>query len=460
MDAQEKDKSRARLREEALARRMGEALDQISAAGAGECPDAELIAAYHERALQPEEIAQWEGHFAGCSRCRKILAVLAASVDAPLAETEVARLGELVATAARPAEIATPRTPKVIKSNRFDWRARWLAPALGVAAVLAVWFALRAPWRTTGPGPSETLVAQAPKSESPQERDVRGSDQMSTLESKKAPETAAAVPKERSVAGTAPAPPAPQAPAANSMASSNSGDQLKAKDAAAEQSSAIERGNPTEPVGGAGRVISPVPPLPAPPAAAPQLQTARGETTTSPMTAGAMSNLPARDNRAVGGLAGEGVASAARPAAEMAKSGRNIQAFSSALDVAKIGEIQIQAPSGNVLWRAGKGGRIQRSQDAGRTWILQAGAPQQDWLAGAATSDTVCWLVGRNGAIARTTDGEHWVQIASPAVASGASGQFPDWTGVTASSALTATITSSGNQRYTTDNGGQTWRLQ
>src|SRR6267154_1086692 len=149
-----------RLREEALARRMGEALDRLSVSGPGECPDAEVIAAYHERALQPDEIAHWESHFSGCSRCRKILAVLAASVDAPLAEKEVERLGELVAAATHLPGVVTHGKQKLVRLDRFDWRARWLAPALSVAAVLAVRFALRPPWRTTGPGTSETIVAQ------------------------------------------------------------------------------------------------------------------------------------------------------------------------------------------------------------------------------------------------------------------------------------------------------------
>ena len=109
MDSQRKDESRDRRREEALARRMGEALDQLGPRDSGECPDAELIAAYHDGALQPDEIAQWESHFAACSRCRKILLVLAASVDAPLAEKEVAHLGQLVAAARSPSE-AAPRT--------------------------------------------------------------------------------------------------------------------------------------------------------------------------------------------------------------------------------------------------------------------------------------------------------------------------------------------------------------
>src|SRR5467141_3915191 len=97
MDSQKRDESRDLRREEALARRMGDALDRLERHDAGECPDAELIAAYHEKALRPDEIARWESHFAICGRCRKILAVLAAAVEEPLAEKEVAHLGALIA---------------------------------------------------------------------------------------------------------------------------------------------------------------------------------------------------------------------------------------------------------------------------------------------------------------------------------------------------------------------------
>src|SRR6266404_6145880 len=128
MDSQKRDESHDRRREEALARRMGDALDRLDHRGAGDCPDADLIAAYHERALQPDETARWEGHFAICGRCRKILAVLAATAEEPLAEKEVAHLGESVAASI---PIETPRP------NRLAWRTRWLAPALGVAAALA-----------------------------------------------------------------------------------------------------------------------------------------------------------------------------------------------------------------------------------------------------------------------------------------------------------------------------------
>ena len=165
MDSKGRDESAIRLREETLARRMGEALDRIDPQGAGACPDAERIAAYAEQSLGSDEAAQWEGHFASCARCRKILRVLAASAETPLAGKEVAQLGELVSVRA-PVEISK-KPARQAHPKRVDWRSRWLAPALGVAAALAVWFAMRPPWRATDRSASQTLIAQAPKEESP-----------------------------------------------------------------------------------------------------------------------------------------------------------------------------------------------------------------------------------------------------------------------------------------------------
>src|SRR3977135_1158407 len=188
MDSQKRDESRDHRREEALARRMGDALDRLDHRGAGECPDAELIAAYHEKSLQPDEIARWEGHFAICGRCRKILTVLAATSEEPLADKEVAHLGELIAATRTPAAAPT-RPPEITRPNRLAWRTRWLAPALGVAAVLAVWVAMRPPWRTAEQSPSGTLIAQAPKSEPPPNTETRAVQQFSEAPAKKESET-------------------------------------------------------------------------------------------------------------------------------------------------------------------------------------------------------------------------------------------------------------------------------
>jgi hypothetical protein len=121
--------------------------------------------------------------------------------------------------------------------------------------------------------------------------------------------------------------------------------------------------------------------------------------------------------------------------------------------------ILVKSPSGKILWNAGMGGRIERSTDSGKKWSVQTSPVHEDWLAGAALSDAVCWLVGRNGAIVQTTNGKSWKRIVSPTQAA-VSGKLPDWIEVTASSAQAATITARDQRRFTTQDGGKTWQLQ
>ncbi len=107
-------------------------------------------------------------------------------------------------------------------------------------------------------------------------------------------------------------------------------------------------------------------------------------------------------------------------------------------------------PTGSVRWRVGAGGAIARSRNEGRTWDAQTSNVQADLLAGFAPSETVCWVAGREGTILRTTDGEHWEKITSPAPA--------DWIGVQAKDALHASVFAAGHKRYDTEDGGRTWR--
>ena len=113
-----------------------------------------------------------------------------------------------------------------------------------------------------------------------------------------------------------------------------------------------------------------------------------------------------------------------------------------------------------TVWRAGTAGTIERSSDGGKTWVSQASPSREDWLAGAAVSDKVCWLAGRKGAIARTVDGAHWAPIAPPAQATGTDGSMPDWTSITALDAQSATIAASDGRRFATADGGKTWLRQ
>ena len=111
--------------------------------------------------------------------------------------------------------------------------------------------------------------------------------------------------------------------------------------------------------------------------------------------------------------------------------------------------ITVVTPDGTVSWRIGQRGRIERSTTSGTSWKQQNSGTSQDLLAGAASSDLACWVVGRAGTILRTVDGGHWEKVAAPISA--------DLDSVNADDALNATI-SSGSRQFATADGGVTWR--
>ena len=132
---------RDRQLERALARHLSNASPDRS------CPDAEILAAYHERSLSLEEMAQWKEHIAGCARCQEALAwieesegalaeksageeveVLDEEMMATAIRTEAAALGsrrEIRRAAAVAAESRVSAPPKSVR--RLPWR--WVAPA-------------------------------------------------------------------------------------------------------------------------------------------------------------------------------------------------------------------------------------------------------------------------------------------------------------------------------------------
>jgi hypothetical protein len=470
MDERNTGESKIRRREEMLARRVGEALDQMSPGGTGECPDAEIIAAYAEQALEPAESLQWEGHFATCARCRKILRVLAASADAPLAEKEVARLGELVSAGRAPAGVPG----KSVVSARplpVDWRMRWMAPALGVAAVLTVWFAMRPPWRATNRGASETLVAQAPKEEV----------QLSTAPTEQDRLSRVAPPQDQK-ADTTPSfdRPAKKAPSLDSSAGTVANDRADSRTAKdrltssadeatnslqeKEKSSALaERREIQPPATPPSSALPPKTQAATEAPAVPQSEAKAAPNSQVETNANAIRNTPSRDKQAatVQGETSKATAGTVAQAIspKLQSSARNERTFTVVRPTQKYDSL-LKGPSGSHLWRAGKGGIIERTTDAGKTWVSQMSPSQEDWLAGSAVSDTVCWLVGRNGAIARTTNGERWDRVSPPSQALGADAKLPDWTSITAADDQSATITASDGRRYATPDAGKTWQLQ
>jgi hypothetical protein len=352
-----------------------------------------------------------------------------------------------------------------------DWRMRWLAPAFGAAAVLAVWFAMRPPWRAPDRSAPETLVAQAPKEEAPLSPAPQEPDRLSRVAPQQKEESRSAPPSERSVTN---------AQALNSPVGglkkvpADSGNALDkvSPNAGEARSSLQQQEKPSVPVNGREMQSQAVPSAPPSPAkaqteasAAPQ---ANGKAAGAPAVPGAMraesfakaiGTPSAQENQAVTPQPAASAPAVPAPSPQAAPSARSIQGFA-ALKAAKPASIQATAPFGSTVWRLGNGGRIERSADGGETWISQTSPILEDWLAGVAVSDTVCWAAGSNGSIARTNDGERWERVAPPAMAAGADSKFPDWTGITARDAQSATITSRDGRKFATVDGGKTWKPQ
>jgi hypothetical protein len=439
MNSKDKEDSKTRRREETLARRMGEALNRMDPRGADACPDAEIIAAYAEQALQPHESEQWEGHFAACARCRKILRVLAASAETPLAGKEVAQLGELVSAARPPAEIIG-RSGESSHSRFADWRMRWLAPAVAVAAALAVWFAMRPPWRATERRAPQTLIAQVPKQEQEEDRSRRVEPQQDQ--------------KMQAEPGSALKKVSPNAAVGDGQLQKEENSEKRSDRSGARPSLATAPPPPQSaqaktPIGAPSTPPAPqaqaqadltIPSAPEVPPTANQSVAVTGSSPAVETTNGTLAGTIQREH-----------------SAELPMNGRNDKALRT-LNPAREYSALFRAPSGISTWRAGKGGIIERSVDGGKTWASEASPSEEDWLAGTAVSGSVGWLVGRNGAIARTVDGDHWERVAPPAQARASGGKFADWTGITARDGQAATITAGDGRMFATPDGGMTWQ--
>jgi hypothetical protein len=91
---------------------------------------------------------------------------------------------------------------------------------------------------------------------------------------------------------------------------------------------------------------------------------------------------------------------------------------------------------------------VRRSPEGQVTWEGHQGIYQQ-LIAGASPSPSVIWLVGKGGLILRSTDGGSWHRLPFP--------ESIDLTGVDATSATSATVTSADARVFTTADGGATW---
>jgi len=146
---------------------------ELRANGAGglDCPDAETLAAYHERMLSPEEMAAQKSHIAACPRCQEILATLEVTEAIPggVEDSEkvledaapvIARIGDLAASA---------KSASVREMPKRRTYLRWAVPAGAIAAGLLVWIAIN----TSRPANTATQNAPVQVAENREQKEQR-----------------------------------------------------------------------------------------------------------------------------------------------------------------------------------------------------------------------------------------------------------------------------------------------
>ncbi len=93
---------------------------------------------------------------------------------------------------------------------------------------------------------------------------------------------------------------------------------------------------------------------------------------------------------------------------------------------------------------------VHRSPEGRVTWESQPAGISAQLTAGASPSPPVIWLVGRGGLVLLSIDGRSWRRLRFP--------EAIDLTGIDASSATTAAITTVDARVFTTSDGGETWQ--
>jgi hypothetical protein len=454
---------RDKLFEKALARhfRKGE----LAEAMAEPCPDAETLAAYHQRSLTASEMGRFKEHIAACARCQEILGALEHTDEIALGSEAEVSAGSL---ATRDSGATRPESGALVRMKpRGTWK--WVAPAGAIAAVLLLWIvsAERAPVLTrragSGAVPAEprTPPAAAPLPQSPP---AISAD--SAREQKPEPLASPDLRKQRVLPGasggaraakaepqandrTAP-PPAGGPGPSNRAFQQNALQQNASEPQLGRSGGAVASGDLKQQISQEKAENQKTKPAEKP--LSPQPALVAGETAAIPPESRAAVDESERPNQVLD--------KEKKDAAGGAKLGREAAAQrlddSVNVSMAAVTEAlpkNIVSPGGKSIWNIGRNGSVRHSSDAGKTWHPQNTGVNAVLLAGSAPSDQVCWLAGTFGTVLLTTDGGvHWMRLAAPVSVPIAE--------ITASDAISAVITlESSRLRFATYNGGQSWTM-
>jgi hypothetical protein len=448
---------------------------------AGDCPDAELLAAYFDQSLGADEASRYEIHFSTCPRCREQLAAMARANTEQIEQSDLAL--EPALTGARPAQVITldagripaQAKPTVASAARSETKEpmrkspdprwldlRWLVP---VAAMLALgtFVFMRFASHQTSVG-FNNQVAMTKSAPPPQEQTAAEPEKKA---SDVATQDKGELKKQPSPASSAQHPQSSAKPAANGALTSES-PRMQRSEGTFSRSGTASRSAPTATpasLGAAGRAsafpsrkqtagaTSAAPALedhnaasePAPAAPAPELNASLPSIVVATSSADAVkSPAPAPPPTAEQKSQAFGLKS------------KNLHGSAAANSLAKAkparesySETIIPTPDSDIFYRIAGGGFVEISEDGGVTWQRQLLNPSAEFTAGSAPEPRICWLAGRSGIVFLTEDGKNWQKLSSPT--------SDDLVAVIAKSASAATVTANDNRKWSTDDAGKNW---
>ena len=139
----------------------------------------------------------------------------------------------------------------------------------------------------------------------------------------------------------------------------------------------------------------------------------------------------------------------APPAALRSFSGAAVDSVATSAAKANVVALEIVSPGSMSRWRITGGRTIERSTDGAITWQQQFSDATLTLTAGSAPSSSVCWVVGQDGLVLLSTDGQTWRRVGFPTMTALVS--------VRAVDERTATVTDADGRTYATTDGGVRW---
>ena len=364
------------------------------------CIDAETLAAWADGGLSNADAAAVEVHLADCERCTAMLATFARTI---------------------------PETPAA-ESLWKRWHLRWLVPVATAATVAALWVLVPRP-ESPRIATLQSESAQSAQSALPRQAATQPAPQASPAAEPAQPalrnqETSSADAKEREARGAQ-----RQAQTADAFAKREESPSAPQQLADGRQDSAnapkaLERS--------VNESVAVTPP------AAPR-ETDRAEAKAADTQAERFSAPPPAASpapAAAAPLAGVSAESAARRA--VAAPGRGATAI-----------IEVRSPDPMTWWRVVGAGQVERTTNGGARWEAATMPESATLTAGSSPSPSICWLVGRAGAIYVTTDGRRFTRVPFS--------DRTDFISIQAIDGRRATVVTSDGRRMQTDDQGANW---